>query len=694
MNISKNEGKEDVPSKGVLQNIDIDPMVDVPLSSSNENALTGTNNIVRRRAGFHGNVPIVARERLKQEEEGEGLRACIFLISKGRNLKHGSVWKSASINMQLKIGSLGTTSEPALEWVDESRRSLQANCLMHCVGEGSYVQPMGFIVELRLFWEDLTSEDTESRLQIFFDMCVKNGVGKLSEDEVMEVIILSASTNKLTNLKDQAATYAALIMEELDPDHLGYIEMWQLETLLREMVIVETEAKPKISKRTQTLAKAMIPRRYRNPMSKFTSTTIELVYENWRKIWIIGLWLAVNVGLFTWKYRQYQKNSLYKIMGRCLCFAKGAAETLKFNMAHILIPVCRRGLRSTFLSNLIPFDDNINFHKLFALGITVGTVPVLLHASERLVTIFREFSHPVCVIKAITYTGNVLALYMTKPPGFKYESGMHLFLKCPDLSNFEWHPFSITSAPGDDYLSVHIRGLGDWTTELRNIFAKVVQLYPRIVLKGPFGAPAPNYAKYDILLLIGLGIGATPFISVAKDIINHISKKYGEGPESGGHVRRRSSLGKLLSGDHVEVNTKTPERAYFYWLTREQGSFEWFKGVMDDIAECDQHRVIEMHTYLTSVYEEGDAQSTLITMVQRLQHAKNGVDVVSQSRIRTHFSRPNWRKVFSDLAAAHQSSRIGVFYCGTPVLIKILKNLCLEFSLNSSTRFQFHKENL
>ncbi|KAL6203145.1 hypothetical protein ACLB2K_026848 [Fragaria x ananassa] len=114
---------------------------------------------------------------------------------------------------------------------------------------------------------------------------------------------------------------------------------------------------------------------------------------------------------------------------------------------------------------------------------------------------------------------------------------------------------------------------------------------------------------------------------------------------------------------------------------------------MDDIAECDQHRVIEMQTYLKSIYEEGDARSALITMVQRLQHAKNGVDVVSQSRIITHFSRPNWRKVFSDLAAAHQSSRIGVFYCGTPVLIKTLKNLCLELSLNSSTRFQFHKEN-
>lgn len=37
--------------------------------------------------------------------------------------------------------------------------------------------------------------------------------------------MLSAGANKLTNLKQQAASYAALIMEELDPDHLGYIEV-------------------------------------------------------------------------------------------------------------------------------------------------------------------------------------------------------------------------------------------------------------------------------------------------------------------------------------------------------------------------------------------------------------------------------------------------------------------------------------
>ena len=40
-----------------------------------------------------------------------------------------------------------------------------------------------------------------------------------------------------------------------------------------------------------------------------------------------------------------------------------------------------------------------------------------------------------------------------------------------------------------------------------------------------------------------------------------------------------------------------------------------------------------MHNYLTSVYEEGDARSALITMVQALNHAKNGVDIVSGTRV-------------------------------------------------------------
>jgi len=40
-----------------------------------------------------------------------------------------------------------------------------------------------------------------------------------------QIIMLSASANKLSRLKEQAEEYAALIMEELDPEGLGYIEV-------------------------------------------------------------------------------------------------------------------------------------------------------------------------------------------------------------------------------------------------------------------------------------------------------------------------------------------------------------------------------------------------------------------------------------------------------------------------------------
>lgn len=59
-----------------------------------------------------------------------------------------------------------------------------------------------------------------------------------------------------------------------------------------------------------------------------------------------------------------------------------------------------------------------------------------------------------------------------------------------------------------------------------NVFALIdihfFSRFPKIFIKGPYGAPAQDYKKYDILLLIGLGIGATPFISIIKDILNHV----------------------------------------------------------------------------------------------------------------------------------------------------------------------------
>ncbi|CAK9310915.1 unnamed protein product [Citrullus colocynthis] len=696
--------------------------------------------------------------------------------------------------------------------------------------------------ELFEFWSQITDQSFDSRLQIFFDMVDKNEDGRITEDEVKEIIMLSASANKLSRLKEQAEEYAALIMEELDPERLGYIELWQLETLLlqKDTYLNYSQA---LSYTSQALSQNIQGLRNKGPITRIRTKLLYYLQENWRRIWVLTLWAMILVGLFTWKFFQYKHKQAYNVMGYCLLTAKGAAETLKFNMAIILLPVCRNTItwiRSTRLGYFVPFDDNINFHKTIAAAIVVGVilhvgnhlacdflrlvqasnenynyvkgyfgpdkptyldlvkgwegatgilmvilmavaftlatrwfrrsliklpkpfdrltgfnafwyshhlfvivyvllvihgiflylehrwyrkttwmylaVPVLLYAGERTLRFFRSGFYSVRLLKVAIYPGNVLALQMSKPPQFRYKSGQYMFVQCPAVSPFEWHPFSITSAPGDDYLSVHIRQLGDWTRELKRVFAEACEppvggksgllradettkkCLPKLLIDGPYGAPAQDYKNYDVLLLVGLGIGATPFISILKDLLNNIVKMEEQADSiADGGKELDLSFGSTDSSSSARVSPKRKKilkttNAYFYWVTREQGSFDWFKGVMNEVAEMDQRGVIEMHNYLTSVYEEGDARSALITMVQALNHAKNGMDIVSGTRVRTHFARPNWKKVFSRICSKHCNAKIGVFYCGAPILAKELSNLCYEFNQKGPTKFDFHKE--
>ncbi|XP_073220931.1 respiratory burst oxidase homolog protein E isoform X2 [Cicer arietinum] len=658
--------------------------------------------------------------------------------------------------------------------------------------------------ELRHFWLQISTQSFDARLQIFFDMADSNEDGRITREEVQELIMLSASANKLSKLKEQAEGYAALIMEELDPENLGYIELWQLEMLLLEKDRYMNYSRQH-SSTSVGWSQNMTNLKPKNKFHKIRKKLQCLALEYWRRGWILLLWLFTTSCLFTWKFYQYKNRTSFEVMSYCLPIAKGAAETLKLNMALILLPVCRNTLtwlRSTTVRKFVPFDDNINFHKMIAFAIVVGivvhagnhlacdfpllvnsspekfslissdfnnkkptyktlltnvegvtgitmvtlmaisftlathkfrrnavrlpppinaltgfnafwyshhllglvyilmfihgsflnlahkwyqkstwmyiSVPLLLYIAERTLRTRRSHHYAVKVLKVSVLPGNVFSLIMSKPTGFKYKSGQYIFLQCPKISPFEWHPFSITSAPGDEYLSVHIRTVGDWTQEVKILFTEddhpppvnchatfgeLIQIdqrgQPKLLVDGPYGAPAQDYQNFDVLLLIGLGIGATPFISILRDLLND-KRTIDELTDSNTETSKSDeSFNSFTSLNVTPGRNKRSQRttnAYFYWVTREPGSFEWFKGVMDEVAEMDHKGLIELHNYLTSVYEEGDARSTLITMIQALNHAKHGVDILSGTRVRTHFARPNWKEVFNKIASKHPYS--------------------------------------
>lgn len=93
-----------------------------------------------------------------------------------------------------------------------------------------------------------------------------------------------------------------------------------------------------------------------------------LLRSRWRRAWMMALWLIICLALFTWKFIQYRQRKAFEVLGYCLSIAKGAAETLKFNMALVLLPVCRNTItwlrRNSSLNSVIPFNDNVNFHKV------------------------------------------------------------------------------------------------------------------------------------------------------------------------------------------------------------------------------------------------------------------------------------------------------------------------------------------
>uniref|UniRef100_A0A8D2LU67 NADPH oxidase 3 n=1 Tax=Varanus komodoensis TaxID=61221 RepID=A0A8D2LU67_VARKO len=138
--------------------------------------------------------------------------------------------------------------------------------------------------------------------------------------------------------------------------------------------------------------------------------------------------------------------------------------------------------------------------------------PGILYIGERIIRFWR-FQQEVVILKVVSHSSGVLEFHLKKR-GFKMKPGQYIFLQCPAVSQLEWHPFTLTSAPEDDFFSVHIRSVGDWTEAL---FIAEEDFCP-ITVDGPFGAAVTDVFWYQISVCIAAGIGVTPFASILKSI--------------------------------------------------------------------------------------------------------------------------------------------------------------------------------
>ncbi|XP_054693277.1 NADPH oxidase 5 [Grus americana] len=341
-------------------------------------------------------------------------------------------------------------------------------------------------------------------------------------------------------------------------------------------------------------------------------------------------------------------------------------------------------------------------------------VPGCLFVLEKVLGLARRRAGGLRIVEVNLLPSKVTHLVIQRPQFFHYKPGDYVYLNVPAIATYEWHPFTISSAPEQqETLWLHIRALGQWTTKLYEYFQQPEppSLEPKPLsrslrekrcrrwaqvgvsagpgetrrlcstkcyIDGPYGTPTRRIFTSEHAVLIGAGIGITPFASILQSIM---------------YRRRKQSCPSCHYSwcEDLRDEEMTLRKVDFIWVNRDQKHFEWFVSLLTklEMEQAEQEpggRFLEMHMYMTSALSKNDMKAIGLQMALDLLAAKEQKDSITGLRTRTQPGRPDWAKVFGKVAE-EKKGKVQVFFCGSPVLAKVIRAHCEHFG------FRFFKEN-
>jgi NADPH oxidase 1 len=260
---------------------------------------------------------------------------------------------------------------------------------------------------------------------------------------------------------------------------------------------------------------------------------------------------------------------------------------------------------------------------------------------------------------------------------------------------------------------VHVRQLGDFTKDLADalgagpaqeklydsvdpeglgmfeVALEAGQTMPPIRIDGPYGAPAEDVFNNEVAVLVGTGIGVTPFASVLKHLW---------------HLRSQPS----------GVRGHKLKRVEFIWICRDPNNFAWFQALLNSLEAQsleqslgDGEDFLRIHTYLTKQMDLDTANNIVLNSIGQER------DPLTELRSRTNFGRPNFKRLFGGLRDGiingtympnldrhtdpsfeikqNVMTTVGVYFCGPSVAARQIKKAALDSSCKE-VKFSFWKE--
>jgi predicted ferric reductase len=191
------------------------------------------------------------------------------------------------------------------------------------------------------------------------------------------------------------------------------------------------------------------------------------------------------------------------------------------NISGTVLMLLLTGIMATSLKRVreLLFEVFYYFHLVFVAGMIICAffhsgilIPCLAFFTTGVDMFYRKVVMSHCrypkkaSIKVVS--DSVLEISFPKLQGFDFNPGQYIYIAVPELSWFEFHPFSISSGPKELTVTLHIRKAGNWTSALHKLALTKSEI--SLLIEGPYGNLTVDLFgndRYKHVVLVCGGIG-------------------------------------------------------------------------------------------------------------------------------------------------------------------------------------------
>lgn len=280
---------------------------------------------------------------------------------------------------------------------------------------------------------------------------------------------------------------------------------------------------------------------------------------------------------------------------------------------------------------------------------------------DRLTRFVHNF-RPVDVVSATTCPGGVIKfkLHGVRPR----HPGQIVWVQFPAVSFFDWHPFTIASAPDNNETTLLLKGLGSYTRQIQELITEkesrdipAESLPLKIRIDGPYGIGHIRWGVHPVTILVAGGAGITPGISIASHIIQQASRA------------------------DVEITRGQTWNVHLLWMVRHQEHARWFSGELAQLSDIASRpelpATLDITIAITGIPTPRDS-APQPDEVSTTRDSHTGGDVVGQA----HFihGRPNISQYFQAISNRYRGMDAAVNVCGPRPLIWSVRRAAAKWS--------------